>query len=257
MAIPHITAPQLDQFDRVRHGFFGREGGMSEGIYRGLNCGPFSQDEVGHINENRQRVANTLNARLLVTNKQVHGKRVCRIDRNTDYSVICEADGLITKDTGIAIGALGADCAPVLFADSVSGVVGVAHAGWQGALGGVTDAVIAAMCDAGASLASIVVAIGPAIQKSSYEVGEQFRQKLIAQSPVDAVDCFHHHPQSGKVHFDLPGYIALRLSAAGINNITQLPEDTYGDEERYFSYRRSCHRNELDYGRQVGAICLV
>jgi len=186
----------------------------------------------------------------------VHGNTVRIIESTVDFDEICHADGLVTSACNIAIGALGADCAPVLFADANAGIVGAAHAGWQGALSGVTDAVVNAMCGAGATMGSITAVIGPAIQKQSYEVGEEFREKVLDLSPIDAANCFHIRTENGRVHFDLPGYIYLRLQAAGVLAVEKVDEDTYALEDRYFSYRRSCHKNEKSYGRQIGAICL-
>ena len=167
-----------------------------------------------------------------------------------------EGDGLVTDLRGVALGALGADCAPVLFADPGAGVIGAAHGGWQGALVGVTDAVIDAMEAIGASRGSMVAAIGPAIQLGSYEVGEAFRSRFLEESPIDSEDCFHDSAETGNVHFDLPGYLVRRLTAAGVGRIDDLGLDTYADESRFFSYRRMCHRGESVYGRQIGAIAL-
>ena len=257
MKVPFTTAPGLDQLNGICHGFFGRNGGVSQALFESLNCSPFSGDDVDCIQENRDRIRSSLRATRLITNKQVHGSNVRLVDRTTDPSTVCEADGLVTSQPGIALGALGADCAPVLFADSIAGVIGAAHAGWQGALAGITDAVIKEMCASGASEKSIVVAVGPAIQSQSYEVGDRFRENLLKQSPVDAADCFFRHESTAQVHFDLPAYIALRLKAAGLENITVLSVDTYTNPSRYFSYRRACHNNEDNYGRQIGAICLT
>jgi len=256
MTIPFAIAENLGELTGLRHGFFGRQGGVSRGIFDSLNCSAFSGDDASAIQKNRDLVAAALHARSMITNKQVHGSLVRVIDQDHDLSSVHEADGLVTTGSGIALAALGADCAPVLFADPVARVIGVAHAGWQGALGGVTDSVINTMCDVGAQIGNIVVAIGPAIQKQSYEVGEQFKEKVMDQSPIDADNCFHCHGKTGNVHFDLPGYTAQRLKVAGIRLVTQLADDTYTEAVRYFSYRRSCHRQEDGYGRQVGAICL-
>ena len=256
MTIPFIKARLPAQVSGVRHGFFGRQGGVSIGDFSSLNCSPFSGDNRTMIQQNRSLVTKALGAKVLVSNKQVHGNTVRIIESGGDPDEIYEADGLITTASKIALGALGADCAPVLFVDSKARVIGAAHAGWQGALRGVTDAVVQGMCDAGATIGSIAALIGPAIQKQSYEVGEQFREKLLDQSPVDAAHCFHVHAETGNLHFDLPGYIHSRLEAAGVQAIEQMAEDTYALEDRYFSFRRTCHRKEKGYGRQIGAICL-
>ncbi len=256
LTIPeHTRCAELVALAGVRHGFFGRQGGVSGGLYESLNCSFTANDVPESVRENRERVASALGGDVLVTNRQVHGRSVRVVGESTNPEAVAEADGLVTRTPGICIGALGADCAPVLFA--APGIVGVAHAGWQGALAGVTDAVIETMGGLGADRNSIVAAIGPAIQLASYEVGEAFRDRLLADSPVDAEDCFQRHPQSGNVHFNLPGYIELRLRRASISMVSRSEADTYADESKYFSYRRTCHRGELDYGRQVGAICLV
>ncbi|MBX2869036.1 MAG: peptidoglycan editing factor PgeF [Acidiferrobacterales bacterium] len=256
MKVPHITAPCLARLEGISHGFFGRQGGVSESLFDSLNCSPFSGDDLDHINENRKRICSTLDAATLITNKQVHGADVRLINQTTCSSEVYEADGLVTREPGLALGALGADCAPVLFADPVSGVVGAAHAGWQGAVAGITDSVVRKMCEVGAKTNSITATIGPAIQKQSYEVGDQFRQNLLARSPIEATDCFHRNEYTANIHFDLPGYIVLRLKAAGLGRIFFLSDDTYSDDSRYFSYRRACHNQEANYGRQVGAICI-
>lgn len=253
MASFRVSTLLADQGD-VSHGFFGREGGVSGGLYASLNCSFNADDARDNVRENRDRVVRVLGGHRLVTNRQVHGRDVRIVDADTAAEAYCEADGLVTRDPGVCIGALGADCAPVLLA--APGVVGAAHAGWQGALRGVTDAVIDRMLGPGVERADIVAAIGPAIAPLSYEVGEVFRDRLLAESPVDAGDCFIIHPQTGNVHFDLPGYIELRLRAAGISRVERIAADTYAEESTYFSYRRACHRGEADYGRQVGAICL-
>ena len=237
------------------HGFFGRTGGVSQGLFASLNCSYSANDKPSNVRENRGRVVQVLRGRVLITNRQVHGRRVRRVDAKTDPDALVEADGLVTTEPGICLGALGADCAPVLFA--APGIIGAAHAGWQGALAGINEAVIRAMESLGARLQDIVAAIGPAIQHGSYEVGDVFRSNLLSQSPVDAVKCFHHHPVTGNVHFDLPGYVEYRLEQAGIQRIDRSAVDTYAEEAGYFSYRRTCHRGEADYGRQVGAICLL
>ncbi len=245
----------LQQQTSINHGFFGRTGGVSDGLFASLNCSYGAADEKNNIRQNRDAVVRTLGGRKLITNRQVHGRDVRIVDNDTDEEALYEADGLVTTEPGICIGALGADCAPVLFA--APGVVGAAHAGWQGALKGVTDSVIVTMRGLGVRVDSIAVAIGPAIAPLSYEVGATFRENLLEQSPINAEGCFLAHPDTGNVHFDLPAYIELRLKAAGVNQVERSATDTYADESGYFSYRRSCHRGEPDYGRQVGAICLV
>ena len=253
----YIESGILSGIPDVQHGFFTRQGGVSETEYASLNCGLGSGDRPEAVIENRRRVVSALGGHCLVTNRQVHGSNVRRIERDSNLESVPSADGLVTTEPGICLGALGADCAPVVFADPVAQVVGVAHAGWQGALCGVTDTVISAMIEAGAGEADIIVAIGPAIQWESYEVGDDFVARFATESPVDASGCFRSPDPNGSCHFDLTGYIRLRLATWNLAGIEQLPHDTYMDEDRFFSYRRTCHRGEVRYGRQIGAICLV
>ena len=257
MELPRYNSPLLDPSSSLTHGFFTRNGGVSTGLFSSLNCSAFSEDEVRATDLNRQRVSEALGAVKLISNKQIHSNQVREVDEATDPVLAMEADGLVTRSKGIAIGALGADCAPVLFFDSDAEIIGAAHAGWQGAVSGVTDAVVEAMCALGASRSSITVAIGPAIQLQSYEVGEVFKQRVLTSSPIPCAQCFSVDQESGQVHFDLPGYIRLRLENAGISMIDQSALDTYTLESEFFSYRRCCHRNEKVYGRQIGAICLT
>lgn len=253
---PSLQSILLARSENIRHGFFTRIGGVSRGDYESLNCSLGSGDEHTRIGENRSRVASALGARSLCSNQQVHGNRVRVITSHADASRLMEADGIVTDQPGIALGALGADCAPVLFTDGDAGVIGVAHAGWQGALSGITDSVIDAMVSIGARENAIVAAIGPAIHFASYEVGETFRARFMERSPVACADCFSIPEQGRDVHFDLPGYIRLRLDRRALGDVDCLGVDTYTDEGRFFSYRRSCHRQEAGYGRQIGAICL-
>ena len=247
------TSPVLEAVPGIRHGFFTRTGGTSGGPFESLNCSPNAGDSPENVRENRRRVVRALDGCCLVTNRQVHGRRVRMVGRDTDAEALEEADGLVTTDRGVCIGALGADCAPVLFAGP--GVVGAAHVGWKGALAGITDAVIESM-GAFTDRGRIAAAIGPAIQPLSYEVGEEFRDRLLGMSPVDARDCFLTLPDTRRVHFDLPAYIERRLRHAGILRLDRSALDTYADGNRFFSYRRSCHRGVPEYGRQAGVICL-
>lgn len=251
-----VTSDKLARIDGVVHGFFGREGGVSSGLFESLNCSPFSGDDAADIETNRRRVVDAMGGRILFTNRQVHGREARLVGAEDDPRALVEADGLVTSSRGVCLGALGADCAPVVFADARAGVVGVAHAGWQGALKGVTDSVVEQMENLGATPGDIAAAIGPAIQATSYEVGEKFRDDFCALSPLPAEDFFLRHGVAQTIHFDLSGYISLRLKNAGIPVFDQLKNDTYGDDLGYFSYRRSCHRGEQVYGRQIGVICL-
>lgn len=257
MKVPVVESEAMGELKGIGHGFFTRRGGISERIFSSLNCSPFSGDASDAIEANRQIVASKLGGRVLVTNRQVHGRKVRVIGPDDDLNQVVEADGLVTKERGVCIGALGADCAPVLFADPETMIIGVAHVGWQGGLAGVTDVVLGTMMQMGASWGSIYCCIGPAIQRKSYEVGGEFRDRLLAESSIDAGSCFTVHADTGKVHFDLPLYIEERLRQRGLNLIDRCDQDTYSDQERFFSYRRACHSGEKFYGRQVGAICLL
>ncbi len=257
MVVPSYQSQLLGPLSGLSHGFFSRQGGVSDGIFSSLNCSQFSTDKLLSVEQNRDRVAKQLRARVLVTNRQVHGTSVRVLSGGDSLDTVVKADGLVTREPGIGIGALGADCAPVLFADASAAIVGVAHAGWQGAVDGITDSVIDQMCRLGARVESLYCAIGPAIQLPSYEVGEKFMDMFLSRSPVASEQCFAPDKESGNQHFDLPRYIEIRLRALNVVRIDRLEHDTYADSRRFFSYRRSCHLKQETYGRQVGAICLL
>lgn len=235
----------------VAHGFLTRAGGVSEGPWDSLNCGPGSGDDLERVRENRARAAAAAGAdgAKLVTPHQVHGNTV-RIVEDGD-SAPGEADALVTRRPDIAVGVLTADCAPVLFADVETGVVGAAHAGWRGALAGVIEAVVEAMRGLGACPASIAAAIGPAIGPASYEVDPPFADAFRADDP--AADA-HFTPAGAKLLFDLPGYVARRLEAAGVGTVEDLRADTAADPERFFSYRRNMRGGEPRYGRMLSLV---
>ncbi len=249
------TSSLLRDIPEIRHGFFSRKGGVSVGLHASLNCSFDAGDHRQHVLENRDRVVQALEGSRLITNWQVHGKKVRVVGSETDTDSAVEADGLVTSDMGVCIGAMGADCAPVLLA--APGVVGAAHAGWLGALSGVTDAVLDSMETLGAQRDRIAVAIGPAIQSISYEVGDRFRERFMDESPINAAACFFRHAETGRMHFDLPGYIERRLLHAGIRQFDRSPWDTYSNDSLFFSFRRARHQGESVYGRQIGAVCLV
>jgi YfiH family protein len=251
MTVPFLTSGALDG---VRHGFFTRQGGVSEGIYGALNCGFGSNDRREAVAENRDRVRQALGAQALNTVHQVHGVAVVEVEAGWDPLRAPKADAMATRARGIALGALAADCAPVLFADPEAGVIGSAHAGWRGALAGVTDAAIAAMERLGARRAKIRAAIGPCIAQESYEVGPELRDAFLAEKK--GYDPFFARNAAGRFQLDLKGYVAARLEAAGIGAVEIVPVDTYADEARCFSFRRATHRGEADYGRLVSAIVL-
>ncbi len=251
-----IRARRLDSQPRVRHAFFTREGGVSDGIYASLNCGLGSDDVTDAVVENRARAMARLErpADELVTAYQVHSANVVEVTEPWAPSRSPEVDGLVTRTPGVALGVLSADCAPVLFADAEAGVVGAAHAGWKGALGGVLDATVAAMRELGAETRRISAVVGPCIAQASYEVGAEFRNTFLA---ADAASdrFFVAGARDGKYQFDLPGYATARLEALGVST-EATGQDTCVDDRRFFSYRRATHRNESDYGRGLSAILL-
>ncbi|MDO9370880.1 MAG: peptidoglycan editing factor PgeF [Sphingopyxis sp.] len=239
----------------MAHGFFGRRGGVSTGELGSLNCGLGSGDDPALIAENRQRVTDAaLPGATLTGLYQVHGNRCVIIDGNTDLADRPEADALATRTPGILLGILTADCVPVLFADRDAGVVGAAHAGWKGAIAGVTDATLDAMESLGASRANIAVAVGPCIARASYEVDENFVQRFNADDPAN--ERFFTAGRAGHAMFDIAAYVAARLAAMGVTRIAIGGQDTYAEADDYFSYRRACHKNENSYGRQLSVIGL-
>lgn len=236
------------------HGFLGRRGGVSGGEVAGLNVGLGSGDDPELIARNRARAAAAvLPGARLVTVYQVHSAD-CVVAQAWPDGERPHADALVTDQPGLLLGVLTADCAPVLLADREAGVIGAAHAGWKGALGGVTDSTLAAMVRLGARRDRIAAAVGPCIAQISYEVDEAFRQRFLDHDPVNAA-CFvagapgHHQ-------FDLESYVAARLRRAGIANVATLGEDTYGQPARFYSFRRATHRGEAAYGRQISLIGL-
>ena len=253
MSAPFVAAPMLAN---VPHGFFGRRGGVSSGDLASLNCGLGSGDDPALIAENRHRAAEAvLPGAALAGLYQVHGNRCVIVDDSTDLAARPEADALATRTPGILLGILTADCVPVLFADTEAGVIGAAHAGWKGAIAGVSDATLAAMEGLGASRANIAVAIGPCIGRASYEVDEGFVQRFLADDPAN--ERFFAGGKPGHAMFDIAAYVAARLAAAGVSRIAIGGQDTYAEEADYFSYRRACHRGENSYGRQISLIGLT
>lgn len=254
-----LKSASLDDIAGVKHAFFTRDGGVSDGIYASLNCGAGSSDDPGNVVENKRRAAAHLHLEedRLVTLYQVHSPEVVTL---TDPAPILanrpEADAMVTRTPGIALGILTADCAPVLFADTESGVIGAAHAGWRGALGGVVENTIVAMEDLGAARRRIRATVGPCIAQNSYQVGADFPDPFIEDDP-GAVILFRPDGETGKHLFDLQGYVLRRLKDAGIAAPDALDRDTYADEDLFFSYRRTCHRGEDDYGRGLSAIALT
>jgi YfiH family protein len=240
----------------VPHGFLGRRGGVSTGAYAGLNVGTGSDDDADAVARNRALATDAvLPGGSLVTLYQVHSPDAVIVTAPFEHDARPHADALVTDRPGLALGILTADCAPVLFADREAGVVGAAHAGWKGALGGVTDAAIAAMERLGADRARIAAAIGPCIARASYEVDTAFARRFEAYDPAN--ERFFTPGRAGHLQFDLEAYVAHRLAAAGIARVEALGEDTYAQPARFYSYRRATHRAEPSYGRQMSLIGLL
>ena len=251
LAAPMLRADPL-ALPGLTHGFFTRAGGVSQGPYASLNGGLGSNDDPAAVAENHARMARALGiakARLVLP-YQVHSADVARVTVPWPGGERPRVDGLVTDVPGLAIGVTGADCGMVLFADAAARVVGVAHAGWKGALAGILEATVAAMERLGATRTAMVAVLGPTIGPRSYEVGPEFRARFLDHAPDNA------RFFAGRM-FDLPGYIAMRLDTAGLGRVADLGLDTYADEEMFFSYRRSVHRREADYGRLVAAIALL
>jgi hypothetical protein len=235
------------------HGFLGRTGGVSGGIFASLNVGLGSADDRDAVLENRRRAAAALGEVRLATLHQVHSAEVVHVTEPFADDARPAADALVTATPGLALGILTADCAPVLFADVEAGVVGAAHAGWKGALGGVLENTVAAMEALGADRSRIAAAIGPCIARRSYEVDAAFHARFTATDP--AYDAFFTPGREGRFQFDLEGFCTARLAAA-LTRIDALGEDTYAQPDRFFSYRRTTHAGEPDYGRQLSLIAV-
>lgn len=255
--MPRVTTGPLNAIEGVRHAFFTRAGGVSGGIYASNNCGYGSKDDPACVAENRARCAAKLDvaADRLVTLNQIHSAVVVDVVTPWTREALPKADAMVTRVPGIALGILSADCAPVLLADPAARVVGAAHAGWRGALTGVVEATIAAMAAHGAQPGRMIAGIGPAIGRHSYEVGADFATPFLEQDDANA-QFFFPGARADKRLFDLKGYVASRLTASGVDRITVMPNDTCAEEQRFFSYRRACHRGETDYGRLLSAITL-
>lgn len=250
-----LTSNALDAVPGIAHGFFTRAGGVSGGIYASLNCGPGSGDDRQDVQENRHRVAETLSAEGLVTAYQVHGATTLTIAAGASgHQSEHKADALATDRPGVALGILTADCTPVLFADREAGIIGAAHAGWQGALGGVMDSCVEAMEKLGAARNRIVAAAGPCIGPRSYEVGPEFAERFTASDAAN--ERYFTGGTGDRLYFDLPAYVADRLGSLGLAAVDAIDGDTCAEADRFFSYRRSVHKDEGDYGRLVSAIVL-
>lgn len=265
MSAPFVTAPALS----VRHGFFGRQGGVSGGIFASLNTGLGSSDVPEAVRENRRRAVDAATAgAALVTLHQIHSAVVVPVTAAfADGSAPLvgdarpHADAMVTATPGLALGILTADCAPILLVDAEAGVIGAAHSGWKGALGDIAGATVAAMEALGARRSRIVAAIGPCIARASYEVDAAFRDRFLAEAAahdgffVRGRD-FDARQRGQRFQFDLEGFVAMRLAAAGVRQVAALGIDTCPDDGRWFSYRRTTHAGEPDYGRQLSVIAL-
>jgi YfiH family protein len=253
-----LQAPSLSGLDGVRHAFFTREGGVSAGLYASLNGGIGSDDDRAHVTENRARMAAALGVApaALLTAYQIHSAHAIIAERPWTHETRPRADAIATRVPRLAIGVSTADCGPVLLADGEARVIGAAHAGWRGALDGVTDAAIAAMERLGAARERIVAAVGPMIRQSNYEVGSDLIDRFLAADPGND-RFFRPAARSGHALFDLAGYVAARLTRAGVARVEDLGVCTYAEPGRFFSFRRTTHRGEPDYGRHVNAIVLA
>jgi YfiH family protein len=240
----------------VRHGFLGRRGGVSKGVCAGLNVGLGSTDDKDAVRENRRLAVEAVAAgAALVTVYQVHSGDAITVTAPFREDGRPRLDAMATDRPGLVLGILTADCAPVLLADRAAGVVGAAHAGWKGAIGGVVEATVAEMEKLGADRGRIAAAVGPCIARRSYEVDEDFLRRFLRADETNE-RFFSGAARAGRHLFDLEGFVVSRLAAAGVGRIEALGEDTYAQEDRFFSYRRATHRGEADYGRQVSLIGL-
>jgi YfiH family protein len=253
-----ISSEILKDQTGVRHGFFTRQDGASAGIYASLNCGFGSDDAGENVAENRRRVASRLGVApdRLVTVRQVHSPKVITAEDSWTPDEAPEGDAAVTTVRGLAIGILTADCTPILFADAEAGVIGAAHAGWRGAKSGIIETVVDRMEQLGADRKRVRAAIGPTISRNAYEVGAEFEDAFCLDDKANRV-FFAAKTPGGKAHFDLPAYCRERLKRAGLEHIDSLDICTYANESLFFSYRRSVHRGEGDYGRQISAIVLL
>ncbi|MEO1678485.1 MAG: peptidoglycan editing factor PgeF [Pseudomonadota bacterium] len=244
-----------DVLSPLRHGFFTRKGGASSGIFAGLNCGRGSSDLAEVVEINRGRVAHAMGLATtdLVSVHQVHSADAIAVSSANRPDGV-RADAMVTADPGVALAVLTADCQPVLFADAEAGVIGAAHAGWRGAMDGVLEATLDAMAGLGADIGRTVAVIGPTISQSAYEVGPEFFDRFMAEDQENAR--FFSGGNGDRMQFDLPGYSLRRLRATGIDHAEWTRHCTYTDEERFYSYRRSVHRGEADYGRLISVIRL-
>jgi YfiH family protein len=253
MSLDIVRAAMLEG---VPHGFFGKKGGVSTGAAAGLNCGFGSCDDPRAVETNRRLAADAiLPGAPLASVYQIHSPTAVIVNAAAPYAERPQADALVTDQPNLLLGIVTADCAPVLLADAEGGIVGAAHAGWRGAMAGVTDQAIAAMISLGARVDRIAAAVGPCIARASYEVDHAFAERLLADDAEN--ERFLGEGPGGKPHFDLEAYVVARLAAAGVKRIEAAGLDTYALDDRFYSYRRATHRNEPTYGRQLSLIGLA
>lgn len=250
-----IETVHADALNGVAHGFLGRTGGVSTGLFESLNVGLGSDDIKSSVDINRRRAVEAVSKdAALVTLHQVHSADAVRVTYAFPEADRPRADAMVTDRPGLALGILTADCAPILLADKAAGVIGAAHAGWKGAMTGVAKSVVEAMEELGAQRSRIVAAIGPCIGRGSYEVDSDFRKRFEAIEPEN--EQYFRDGAPGHHYFDLEAYVAAWLAFAGVDTVETLGIDTYANEERFFSYRRATHRDEPDYGRHISIIAL-
>lgn len=257
MSLPTLHSDAL-RTTGVAHAFFTRQGGVSTGVYASLNGGVGSQDARENVMQNRARMAAALGvpAENLLVPFQIHSADALVVDRVWDVAHRPRVDALATKTRGLALGVTGADCGVTLYVDAAAQVIGACHSGWKGALGGALEATLEAMEKLGARRGRIACALGPTIAQKSYEVSREFLRQFVDAEAGNAR--FFVPSQKADHHmFDLPGYIGMRLTRAGVGRFEDLALDTYSDEARFYSYRRATHRKEADYGRLVAAIALI
>ena len=257
--IQAIKSSLISGLPGIKHGFFTREGGVSQGIYASLNCGLGSQDSAENVMENRARIARHLGGQKaeIFTVYQVHSSSTFTVDaKNERPRSLPKADAIISTLPGFVVGVLTADCAPILFVDPVAKVVAAAHAGWRGAVRGIIEATIDSMEKSGADRSRIYAAIGPMINQKAYEVGPEFKNEFLILDPANT-RFFKKGVVNDKSYFDLPGYVISRLKGSGIKSWQNASQCTYENESLFFSYRRATHRGEADYGRQVSAIVVT
>ena len=252
-----LQSTSLAVLPDIRHAFFTRTGGVSQGVYDSLNGGVGSNDAPDHVAENRARMALALGVapERFLTPYQIHSPDVVIADAPWTAETRPRADAVVTREPGLAIGVSTADCGPLLFADSTARVIGAAHAGWRGAFTGVIDATLAAMEKLGADRANITVALGPTISQPNYEVGAEFIERFLS-ADADNAHFFKDADRADHAMFDLNGYIAARVQQSGVVKFEDLGLCTYAEPERFYSFRRSTHLNEPDYGRHINAIAL-